>query len=247
MPVPNNSYFGYLSGRQGTGTDEDLSGRLGAIEEKLGIAPTTALGSFFNQGEKEPTKKSGGIGAGLVPYLKNIGKTAVKDIRQSDSGIAKQAPEYAQFLAGQVSRGERSPLEASDLFADFALAYDVPGAFQTASELGRLQMGKAPKGSIERYRPFQAFAAQALGIGLSEEDVKLTEQTARALGKTSPEAFSQLLGQRMLSSPEYIRKTPLAFAANLPYGGKYGVGYQTPEGTFTGTYRFKPPTAVDYS
>jgi hypothetical protein len=51
----------------------------------------------------------------------------------------------------------------------------------------------------------------------------------------------------MLSSPEYVRKTPLAFAANLPYGGKYGVGYQTPDGTFTGTYRFKPPSTVNYS
>lgn len=243
----NDARFNYISNRQGSTLDPELSDRLGAIEQSLGIAPKTALGSFFDQGKKEPTKKSGGVGAGLVPYLKNIGKGAVKDIRQSDSSIAKQAPEYAQFLAGQVSRGERSPLEASDLFADFAFAYDVPGAFQTASELGRLQMGKAPKGVVERYRPFQAFAAKALGIGLSEEDVKLTEKTARALGKTSPEAFSQLLGQQMLSSPEYIRKTPLAFAANLPYGGKYGVGYQTPEGTFTGTYRFKPPTTVDYS
>ena len=70
---------------------------------------------------------------------------------------------------------------------------------------------------------------------------------ARAANKTSPEAFLNLLQADLMSSPEYIRKTPLAFAANLPYGGKYGVGYQTPDGTFTGTYRFKPPSTVNYS
>jgi hypothetical protein len=51
----------------------------------------------------------------------------------------------------------------------------------------------------------------------------------------------------MLTSPEYIRKTPLAFAANLPYGGQYGVGYSLPDGTQTGTFRFKPPSTVNYS
>jgi hypothetical protein len=244
--MPANS-FDYFTKRT-TGDSSDLSDRLGAIEQKLGVAPTSALGSFFGSGASEaPKKKDGGASSGLARKLRNIGNIPVKDIRKTERVTEKSAADYAQFLAGQVSRGERSPIEASDLYADFGLAYNIPDAFKTATQLGSQAAGLAPEGTVEKYRPFQEFAARSLGIGLSEQDIKSTEEAARALGKTSPEAFTQFLGQKMLSSPEYVRKTPLAFAANLPYGGKYGVGYQTPDGTFTGTYRFKPPSTVNYS
>jgi hypothetical protein len=244
--MPANSFDYYT--KRTTGDSSELSDRLGAIEEKLGVAPTTALGSFFDSGTAEKTdKKGGGASSGLARKLRNIGNIPIKDIRETERVTDKSAADYAQFLAGQVSRGERSPIEASDMYADFGLAYNIPDAFKTATQLGSQQAGQAPEGTVEKYRPFQEFAARSLGIGLSEQDIKSTEEAARALGKTSPEAFTQFLGQKMLSSPEYVRKTPLAFAANLPYGGKYGVGYQTPDGTFTGTYRFKPPSTVNYS
>ena len=245
--MAGNNPFDYYTKRT---SDEDtgMSDRLGAIEEKLGIAPQTALGSFFGGGNAEPTKKKGGSGyRPAIRDIKKIGSLPVKKITKSEESIKNRADDYAELLAGQVSRGERSAIEASDMFADFGLAYRIPNAFETATQLGSLKAGLAPEGTVEKYRPFQEFAARSLGIGLTEEDVKSTEAAARALGKTSPEAFSQFLGQKMLSSPEYIRKNPLAFAANLPYGGQYGVGYQTPGGTFTGTYRFKPQSTVDYS
>jgi hypothetical protein len=241
--MPANS-FDYFTKRT-TGDSSDLSDRLGAIEQKLGVAPTSALGSFFGGGEAKETKKKGG--GGLTQKLRKIGDIPIKNIRETERVTEESAQDYAQFLAGQVSRGERSPIEASDLYADFGLAYNIPDAFKTATQLGSQTAGLAPEGTVEKYRPFQEFAARSLGIGLSEQDIKSTAEAARALGKTSPEAFTQFLGQKMLSSPEYVRKTPLAFAANLPYGGKYGVGYQTPDGTFTGTYRFKPPSTVNYS
>jgi hypothetical protein len=241
--MPANS-FDYFTKRT-TGDSSELSDRLGALEEKLGVAPTSALGSFFGGGEaKQPKKKGGG---GLPKKLRKIGDIPIKNIRETERVTEESAQDYADFLAGQVSRGERSPIEASDMYADFGLAYNIPDAFKTATQLGSQAAGLAPEGTVEKYRPFQEFAARSLGIGLSEQDIKSTEEAARALGKTSPEAFTQFLGQKMLSSPEYVRKTPLAFAANLPYGGKYGVGYQTPDGTFTGTYRFKPPSTVNYS
>lgn len=246
--MPDNiNRFGYLDSRYSGGADSEISDRLSAIEGALGIqkAPTSPLEGFFGGGASVPKKKGGG-GLGAKKLTK-IGNIPIKQIQKTEADIIESAPEYAQFLAGQVTRGERSPVEASDLFADFGLSYGVPGAFKTAEELGSMAMGQAPEGVVERYRPFQQFAAKQLGIGLTEEDIKSTEAAARALGKTTPEAFSQFLGQKMLSSPEYIRKTPLAFAANLPFGGQYGVGYQTPGGTFTGTYRFKPPSTVDYS
>lgn len=246
--MAGNSPFSYLNKRT-SGDTEEVSERLGAIEEKLGIAPVTALGSFFGGEQAKPTEKKGGS-TGFKSALKRltkIGNIPVNQIQKTEEVTKESAGDYAKFLAGQVSRGERSPIEASDLFADFGLAYRIPDAFKTAEQLGSLKAGLAPEGTVEKYRPFQEFAARSLGIGLTEEDVKSTEAAARALGKTSPEAFSQFLGQKMLSSPEYIRKNPLAFAANLPYGGQYGVGYQTPGGTFTGTYRFKPQSTVDYS
>lgn len=239
--------FGYLSGRYSSGSDSEVSDRLSAIEGALGIqkAPTSPLEALFGGGASLPEKKKGtALG---TKKLTKLGSIPIQQIKKTEADIIESAPDYAQFLAGQVTRGERSPVEASDLFADFGLSYGIPGAFKTAEELGSMAMGQAPEGAVERYRPFQEFAAKQLGIGLTEEDIKSTEAAARALGKTTPEAFSQFLGQKMLSSPEYIRKTPLAFTANLPFGGRYGVGYQTPEGTFTGTYRFKPTSTVNYS
>jgi len=245
--MAGNSPFEYLTKRT-SGDTEDVSDRLGAIEEKLGIAPVTALGSFFGGDQPKPTEKKKGSGfKAAIRDVKKIGAIPVKAIEKSEEATKKSAADYAQFLAGQVSRGERSPIEASDEFANFGLAYRIPDAFKIAEQLGSLKAGLAPEGTVEKYRPFQEFAARSLGIGLTEEDIKSTEAAARALGKTSPEAFSQFLGQKMLSSPEYVRKNPLAFAANLPGGGKYGVGYQTPDGTFTGTYRFKPGSTVNYN
>ncbi|RPJ30625.1 MAG: hypothetical protein EHM17_14440 [Verrucomicrobiaceae bacterium] len=241
--MPANSFDYYT--KRTTGDSSNLSDRLGAIEQKLGVAPTSALGSFFGGGEAKQAKKKGG--GGLPKKLRKIGDIPIKNIRETERVTEESAQDYADFLAGQVSRGERSPIEASDMYADFGLAYNIPDAFKTATQLGSQAAGLAPEGTVEKYRPFQEFAARSLGIGLSAEDIKSTEEAARALGKTSPEAFTQFLGQKMLSSPEYVRKTPLAFAANLPYGGKYGVGYQTPDGTFTGTYRFKPPSTINYS
>lgn len=245
--MAGNSYFDYLN-RRTSGSTEELSDRLSAIEEKFGLAPVTALGSFFggDQPKATGTKKGSGFRA-AIRDIKRIGALPVKEIKETEKITEKSASDYAQFLAGQVSRGEKSPVEASDIYADFGLAYNIPDAFKTAEQLGTLKAGLAPEGTVEKYRPFQEFAARSLGIGLTEEDIKSTEAAARALGKTSPEAFSQFLGQKMLSSPEYVRKNPLAFAANLPYGGKYGVGYQTPGGTFTGTYRFNPGSTVNYN
>lgn len=245
--MAGNSRFDYLNSRT-SGSTEELSDRLSAIEEKFGLAPVTALGSFFGGGEAKPTEKKKGSGfKAAIRDIKRIGALPVKEIEKTEQVTKESAADYAQFLAGQVARNEKTPVEVSDLYADFGLAYNIPDAFKTAQQLGSLKPGSAPEGAVEKYRPFQEFAARQLGLTLTEEDIKSTEAAARALNKTSPEAFSQLLGQKMLSSPEYIRKNPLAFAANLPYEGKYGVGYQTPGGTFTGTYRFNPGSTVNYN
>lgn len=246
--MAGTNFFEYLN-KGNTPDSVDLSSRLGNIEKALGISndqntPLTGTQSKTTADQKQGT--SYGFKSALK-RLTELGKYPVQEIKSSENLITESAPDYAQYLAGQIGRGQKSPEEAADLFSSFSAAYNVPGGFKTASELGSMSMGQAPTGTVERYRPFQEFAAKALGIGLTAEDVKSTEEAARALGKTTPEEFSQFLGQKMLSSPEYIRKTPLAFAANLPYGGKYGVGYQTPEGSFTGTYRFKPPSTVNYS
>ena len=244
MPAPSNqgnSFFNYLN-NSGTRTDSD---RLASIEQALGISPTGESAT----GTKTPTtgKEKGQSLNKLLNRLKNLGNTSIQDIKRGESSFEKTAPDYASYLASQVSRGDKSPEEAADLFANFGISYNVPDAFKTAEKLGGLTQGQASLGTVERYRPFQKFAANQLGISLTEEDIKSTEAAALALGKNTPELFSEFLGAKMLSSPEYIRKNPLAMAANLPFGGRYGVGYQTPQGTFTGTYRFKPPTTVDYS
>jgi hypothetical protein len=240
--MAGNNFFDYLN--QKSSEDSEVSDRLGAIEKALGITEASPFSGAMGSQPTKEKKKEGGLGTGR---LNKIGNIPIKQIQKTEAEIRNNAPDYAKFLAEQIGRGERSPIEASDLYADFGLAYGIPDAFKTASTLGSMTMGAAPTGAVERYRPFQQFAAKQLGINLSEEDIKSTEAAARALGKTSPEAFSQFLGQSMLTSPEYIRKTPLAFAANLPYGGQYGVGYSLPDGTQTGTFRFKPPSTVNYS
>lgn len=244
--MANNPFFDYFTKRT-QGGDTEVSDRLGAIEEKLGIAPVTELGSFFGVKQEEPTKGKGGSGLkSAIRELRRIGNFPVQKIQETEKITKKSADEFAALLASQVGRNERSAIEASDLYTDFGLAYNIPNTFKTAQQLGSLKAGLAPEGTVEKYRPVQEFTARALGIGLTEKDVKSTEEVARVLGKTSPEAFLQLLGQKMLSSPEYIRKNPLAFTANLPYEGRYGVGYQK-DGTFTGTYRFNPGSTVNYS
>lgn len=212
--------------------------------------PLSEVGRSLNDAFGYPTErvKTGGTSIGrLTKLLGEYGIRAQEDLAAKEANIRESAPDYAQYLSTAVQRGQKSAAEAQDLFANFAQQYGVKGGYQTASQLGGLTMGTADESAVARYRPFQELAAKTLGISLSEEDIKGTEAAARALGKTSPEAFSEFLGKRMTASPEYIRKTPLAFTANLPFEGKYGVGYQTPEGTFTGTYRFKPPTTVNYS
>jgi hypothetical protein len=238
MPA-NNDYFDYTKAKTYANNYQGA--------DPFGVAkPTTlesaAMDAFSAKGD---TKKNDS--SSFNRYLRKIGNLGIKNIQKRDKDIAQNAQDYAQFLAGQVSRGERSPTEASDLYADFGLAYKVPDAFKTAADLGSMIQGAAPTGTVERMRPFQEFAAKSLGISWSPEDMKGAEAAAASMGKTSPEEFSRLLGQTMLNSPEYIKKNPLAFSANLPFGGAYGVGYQAPGGGFTGTYRFKPPTTVDYS
>lgn len=233
MPADNN-YFSYMANR--TQPAADPFGIAGPTPEtKTEKAP----GIFSPDYGKE---KKGSFGR----KLRKIADIGIKGTQKFDTEITRNAQEYAQFLAGQVGRGERSPIEASDLYADFGLAYGVPGAFKTAAQLGSMAQGTAPTGTVERMRDFQEWAAKSLGISWGAEDVKGVEAAALAMNKTSPEAFARLLGQSMLNSPEYIKKNPLAFSANLPFQGYYGVGYQAPGGGFTGTYRFKPPTTVSY-
>jgi hypothetical protein len=134
-----------------------------------------------------------------------------------------------------------SPQEAATEFEAFGSAYQIPGTYETSKQLSELKRGEAPSGA--QYRPFSQTAAQLLGMGqLSPQQLEGYEKAAQAVGKTgSPEAFSQFLGQALMSSPDYIRKNPLAFTANLPFEGKYGVPHQA-GGAMTGTFRFKPPS-----
>lgn len=237
--MEGKNYFDYLNAKKAA---EDFQGSSRGFAE----AANPTENRFSNlpgvrsvmDGEKK---------GGFSRRLKKISDIGIKGIQRSDAEITQNAADYARFLAGQVGRGQRSPLEASDIYADFGLAYGIPDTFKTAEQLGSLSTGLAPEGTVERFRPFQTFAAKQLGVTLDEQQIKETEAAARALGKTSPEQFAQFLEAKLLTSPEYIRKNPLAFTANLPFGGRYGVGYQTADGGFTGTYRFKPPTTVDYS
>lgn len=232
-------FFGYVPNR---GQDDEISTRLGSIEKALGITSGQTEQGLGGIPAKE--KKKGSALGGAFRILQQQGKGAVTAIDESEKYSRQSADELANYLESQITSGRKSPTEAADMFAEFTTAYNIPGGYKTAEQLGGLTMGTAPEADVARYRPFQQFAARQLGLSLSEDQIKSTESAARALGKTSPEAFTQFLGQTMMSSPEYIRKTPLAFAANLPYGGKYGVGYQTPQGTFTGTYRFRPPNLI---
>ena len=69
--MAGNSPFDYLNKRT-SGDTTEVSDRLGAIEEKLGIAPVTALGSFFGGGQPKPTGKKDRTGY----------KAAIKDIKK---------------------------------------------------------------------------------------------------------------------------------------------------------------------
>lgn len=264
MASARDSFFNYLPGSNRSApdiSDEDL---MAAIEARLG----TPLGATTTEdGEKKGTSlsevgrpikdefgfptervKTAGSSVGkLSKLLSEYGIRAQEDISKLEEYEKKSAPEYAKYLASLSDLNQLTPTEASQQFLNFASKYGIEGGYKTAAELAARPKGVAPTSAVERFRPYQQMAAKTLGISLSEEDIKGTEAAALALNKTTPEAFADLLGKRMLASPEYIRKTPLAFTANLPFGGKYGVGYQTPEGTFTGTYRFKPPTTVNYS
>lgn len=264
MASSRDSFFNYLPGSNRNApsiSDEDL---MAAIEARLG----TSLGATTAEdGEKKgisigeigrpvkdpfgyPTERvrPPGTSVGkLTKLLSEYGIRAQEDISKLEKYGKESAPDYANYVAGLIDTNQLTPLEASQQFADYASKFGIEGGYKTAGELAARPKGVAPSSAVERFRPYQEMAAKTLGISLSEEDIKGTEEAARALGKTTPEAFADLLGKRMLASPEYIRKTPLAFTANLPFEGKYGVGYQTPEGTFTGTYRFKPPTTVNYS
>lgn len=236
-----SSYFNYGFG--GSNLDEGIP----AASSK----PVDPITSIFGG----PPVKNTEDKKGKTAYLRRmfrLGRIPIEEIRASEREITRSAPDYAQLLANQVSRGELSKTEATDRLVDFGMAYDIPDIFKTAEQFSStVQEGVSPESSVAKYRPFQEFAAKQLGLSLSEEDVKSTEAAARALGKTSPEAFSQFLGQTMMSSPEFIRKNPLAFTANLPFGGQYGVGYQTKNAsgkpTFTGTFRFNPNSTVNYS
>jgi hypothetical protein len=245
--MEENNFFSYLNAKKTAqnfqnnqfpaGVTTEDSGQKGLNSSRFSNLP--GVKSLTEDGEKK--------GGGFSRRLKKIGDVGIRGIQRSQIEITRNAADYARFLAGQVGRGQRSPLEASDIYADFGLAYGIPDTFKTAEQLAGLSSGLAPEGTVEQFRPFQTFAAKQLGVDLTEQDIKETEAAARALGKTSPETFSQFLEAKLLTSPDYIRKNPLAFTANLPFGGRYGVGYQTADGGFTGTYRFKPPSSVDYS
>lgn len=266
MASARDSFFNYLPGSDRNApaiSDEDL---MAAIEARLGTPLGTTTATAEDEEKKGtplsevgrpikdrfgyPTErvKTGGTSLGkLTKLLSEYGIRAQEDISKLEKYGRESATDYANYLTQLSDSNQLSPLEASREFADYASKFGIEGGYKTAAELAARPKGVAPASAVERFRPYQEMAAKTLGISLSEEDIKGTEEAARALGKTTPEAFADLLGKRMLASPEYIRKTPLAFTANLPFGGKYGVGYQTPEGTFTGTYRFKPPTTVNYS
>jgi hypothetical protein len=250
MPTPTSDFFGYTNPRgSSTRTDSD---KIAAIEEALGIGPDGKPIAGIGKPGLGVTQagagvKKGGSLSGLLKKLRALGNIPIQEIKEDEKSFEKMAPEYASYLGGQIQRGGTSNKEAADAFINFGITHNVPDVFKTAEKLASLTQGQAAPETVERYRDYQKLAANQLGISLSEEDIKSTEAAALSLGKTTPEAFSQFLGAKMLSSPEYIRKNPLAMAANLPFGGKYGIGYQTPQGTFTGTYRFKPPSTVDYS
>lgn len=236
--MANNNFFDYLNAKNSA--EAWQTGR----EMGPGNEPPESEASI--PGFPRPTEEKPKKGGGYKKWLKNLSKKGFKKLEKYDEKIEKQADDYARYLQGQVARGERSNVEAADLFSNFGLAYGIPDTFKTSETLSKMSPGIAPSSSVERFRPFQSFAAKQLGVGLSEQDIIETENAARALGYTTPELFSKFLGSKMLTSPDYIRKNPLAFAASLPYEGRYGVSHKS-GGSFTNTFRFKPPTTVDYS
>lgn len=246
-----NSYFDYL-GRTRPGTD-DVASRLGNIEQALGItAPGKEQGFFGMMGAKTPIGKKTNEGSGkslnrIISRLKEIGFGAVEDIQKSEAGYKESAPEYAQYLSSQVTQGRRTPQEAADLMADFGIKYNIPDAFKTATQLGGMTAGTPTQESVARYRPFLDFASKTLGVDLSEQEKQETEAAARSMGKTSPEEFSQFLGQKLMTDPRYISKNAIAAFANAPFEGRYGLGEKTATGEYTGRFRFQPPTTVQYS
>jgi hypothetical protein len=196
--------------------------------------------------------KSGGTSSQeQIKRLSETGLSALFDIRKGEENIFSQAGDYAQYLTDQVGAGRLSPQEASSRFEDFGLAYKLPETFKVAGQIASTTRGITPTSTVQSYRPFTQFAAQQLGLGqLSESQLQGYEKAAQAVGKAAtPEAFSEFLGTALMSSPEYIRSNPLAFMANLPYGGKYGMPYRTADGAMTGTFRFNrstPSSALNY-
>ena len=211
----------------------------GKLRNALPTVTEKALGEFgFETGEYATGSPT------YVNLLKRAVETGVGSIEKIKGGedyLTKEAPGRASYLASQVRSGKLSAEEAASQFEAFGNAYQIPGTYETTTQLSELQRGKGPSG--EQFRPFTQAASQLLGLGkLSPEQMKGYEEAAQAMGKTgSSEAFSQFLGQALMASPDYIRKTPLAFTANLPFEGKYGIPYQK-DGAVTGTFRFRPPS-----
>jgi len=177
----------------------------------------------------------------LIKRSVEVGVGGMEKVKAGEEFFRSEAPGRAEYLAEQVRGGRLSPQDAASQFEAFGTAYQVPGSYKTASELSKLTPGQAP--SAAQFRPFTQTASQLLGLGqLSPQQLEGYEKAAQSIGKTgSPEAFSQFFGQALMSSPDYIRKNPLAFTANLPFGGKYGVPHQAGGGV-TGTFRFRPPS-----
>jgi hypothetical protein len=234
--MEGKGFFDYLNAKQAAENFQNQQGTGGPTGDTR-FSNLPGVRSVMDENKK----------GGFSRRLKKISDFGIKGIQKSDAEITQSAADYARFLEGQVRRDQRSALEASDIYADFGLAYGIPDTFKTAERLASLSTGLAPEGTVEKFRPFQVFAAKQLGVDLTEQEIKETEAAARSLGKNTPELFAQFLEAKLTTSPDFIRKNPLAFSANLPAGGRYGVGYQTADGTFTGTYRFKPPSTVDYS
>lgn len=231
----------------------DVADRLGNIEKALGITSPGQPQDFFTlMGSKQQTAKKENTGSRglnrLIRQLQRTGSGAIRDIKKSEAGYKQSLPEYSSYLASQVTGGSRSPQEAADLMANFGLSYNVPDAFKAASQLGGMTAGTPTEESASRYRPFQTFAAKALGINWSDQDIQETEAAARAMGKTkSAEEFSQFLGQRMMTDPRYISRNAVAAFANAPFGGQYGFGKKSATGEYTGRFDFNPPSTVKYS
>lgn len=231
----------------------DVADRLGNIEKALGITSPGQPQDFFTlMGSKQQATKKESTGSRglnrLIRQLQKTGTSAVEDIQKSEAGYKQSLPEYSNYLASQVTSGVKSPQEAADLMSNFGLSYNVPDAFKAATQIGSMTPGAQTEQSAARYRPFQTFAAKALGLNWTDQDIQETEAAARAMGKTaSAEEFSQFLGQRMMTDPRYISRNAVAAFANAPFGGQYGLGKKSATGEYTGRFDFNPPSTVKYS